>query len=630
MPPNGQVAAANAAPPVPNNQEQGRQQGGFGSNLLMGIFRAIFFWWIMSMLKGNNRNQPYHIMHNNFQKGEKIDIGIYISPILYPSKELMASNALWNIEDFALVTNPKLIQNVSYTMDESVQRNGSVYLHVYVARQGYDYNPYDHEFERDMAFYSIHKLNRYMKKPKEKIEKHLLTQSSSLSDAKVESKSKSNEEEEDEELIISNYMLPKIDISFVDFFDKCKNTTFPVQLKPFVSFDKHQNYYPVIFFNDFWVLRENMVLLNETVESVDIEISLTSIRPFYVQILTQFEETFKMQTAMGINTEEESDEFKRIFIEGNPIFLCITFAVSILHSIFDFLAFKNEIGFWRNNRSMEGLSARSILINAGCQVVVLLYLFDNETSFVVLMSMVVGVLIEFWKVTKAMKVSVNWYGNLPYLKIEDRISYSESETRVHDETAMRYLSYALYPMVICYAFYNLATNTYKSWYSWIVSSLAGAVYMFGFILMCPQLYLNYKLKSVAHLPWRQLTYKFLNTIIDDLFAFAIKMPLLHRLSVFRDDIVFLIYLYQWYIYGVDRSRVNEFGFSAVSPSDDNAGTSGNRQRVEQHQELLDDDTRADHHDARMRRRRRNNNDGVGVIEEIDNNEDSNDMNKKDN
>jgi hypothetical protein len=49
----------------------------------------------------------------------------------------------------------------------------------------------------------------------------------------------------------------------------------------------------------------------------------------------------------------------------------------------------------------------------------------------------------------------------------------------------------------------------------------------------PQLYLNYKLKSVAHLPWRQMTYKFLNTIIDDLFAFVIKMPLLHRLSVFR-------------------------------------------------------------------------------------------------
>jgi hypothetical protein len=56
----------------------------------------------------------------------------------------------------------------------------------------------------------------------------------------------------------------------------------------------------------------------------------------------------------------------------------------------------------------------------------------------------------------------------------------------------------------------------------------------GFIMMCPQLFINYKLKSVAHLPWRQMTYKFLNTIIDDLFAFVIKMPTLHRLSVFRD------------------------------------------------------------------------------------------------
>lgn len=53
-------------------------------------------------------------------------------------------------------------------------------------------------------------------------------------------------------------------------------------------------------------------------------------------------------------------------------------------------------------------------------------------------------------------------------------------------------------------------------------------------MMCPQLFINYKLQSVAHMPWRQMTYKFLNTIIDDLFAFVIKMPLLHRLSVFRD------------------------------------------------------------------------------------------------
>ena len=53
-----------------------------------------------------------------------------------------------------------------------------------------------------------------------------------------------------------------------------------------------------------------------------------------------------------------------------------------------------------------------------------------------------------------------------------------------------------------------------------------------FLRLRAQLYLNYKMKSVAHLPWRQLTYKFLNTTIGDLFAFVIKSPLLYRQSVF--------------------------------------------------------------------------------------------------
>lgn len=55
------------------------------------------------------------------------------------------------------------------------------------------------------------------------------------------------------------------------------------------------------------------------------------------------------------------------------------------------------------------------------------------------------------------------------------------------------------------------------------------MYTFGFVLMTPQLYINYRLKSVAHLPWRFLCYRSLNTVIDDLFAFVIRMPTMHRL-----------------------------------------------------------------------------------------------------
>lgn len=61
------------------------------------------------------------------------------------------------------------------------------------------------------------------------------------------------------------------------------------------------------------------------------------------------------------------------------------------------------------------------------------------------------------------------------------------------------------------------------------------------------------------MPAKAMTYKFLNTFIDDLFAFTIRMPLLHRLATLRDDVIFFVYLYQGWKYKVDYSRVNEFG-----------------------------------------------------------------------
>jgi len=60
-------------------------------------------------------------------------------------------------------------------------------------------------------------------------------------------------------------------------------------------------------------------------------------------------------------------------------------------------------------------------------------------------------------------------------------------------------------------------------------------------MMTPQLFINYKLKSVSHLPWRMMTYKALNTFIDDLFAFVIKMPTMYRIGCFRDGKNFEVY-----------------------------------------------------------------------------------------
>ena len=69
------------------------------------------------------------------------------------------------------------------------------------------------------------------------------------------------------------------------------------------------------------------------------------------------------------------------------------------------------------------------------------------------------------------------------------------------------------------------------------------------------------MQSVEHMPQKVLFYRFLNTIIDDLFSFVIVMPTMHRISCFRDDFIFVIYLYQRYYYRIDKTR----GFYGVRP-----------------------------------------------------------------
>ena len=227
-----------------------------------------------------------------------------------------------------------------------------------------------------------------------------------------------------------------------------------------------------------------------------------------------------------------------------------------------------QVKFWRNKKTLEGLSARTIALNCVFQTVILLYLMDNDTSWMILMSSGVGLLTELFKMSKALTLTRDAVTGKLSLKTEE--SYALSETRVYDQIATSHLLFAVVPLLVGYSSYSLVTGTHKGWYSWIISSLVGFIYAFGFVMMTPQLYINYRLQSVAHLPWRAMVFKSLNTFIDDLFAFIIKMPTMHRLSCLRDDIIFIITLYQRYIYRVDMTRVNEFGQGGGDDDDDKA------------------------------------------------------------
>ena len=419
-------------------------------------------------------------------------------------------------------------------------------------------------------------LTRHRKRKRIRDEKSLLEQKSS-DGSKLDNDSGGEQQQHDTSILtqaslnkthdqILLYIKPTLTLQFVDLgkIDLPGRHSMPKQFADHMDWYDGENneldgngwfYYPILYNSEFWISYKSLKEVNGTMKASIVDISVEPVPMWKWQLQSGMVDNQRKQESFTGEEDDSNDMIRTMLLETNPYLLVVTAIVSVLHTVFDILAFKNDISFFKNKKSMEGLSLRSMIVNAFFSLVILLYLADNDTSFMVLMSNGVGLVIEVWKISKA--ITIKWEGG----KIEwvEAQSYKKSKTKEYDEIATSHLLFVTMPLVAGYGLYSLYYQKHKGWYSWILNTLVGFIYMFGFVMMTPQLFINYKLQSVAHLNWRTMSYKSINTFIDDLFAFVIKMPIMHRLACLRDDVIFFIFLYQRYKYKVDYTRLNEFG-----------------------------------------------------------------------
>jgi hypothetical protein len=403
------------------------------------------------------------------------------------------------------------------------------------------------------------------------------------------------------------YWKPEVSVKYVN-----DDVSYPLELAHMSGFQlvriqpnsQHPSgviYMPSVHVDEIGLTSEKYIPINNTVTSLPLRISFDrsdmehhemattatagGLSPARWRLLSHLSQSLEAQKELGFDPSD-IDDVRRLIADTNVTLLGITLLASSLHLLFEFLTFKNEVSFWRKNKDLTGLSVRSLFLDCLGQTIVLLYLIDRDSSLLITVPSAIGCLIALWKCQRAAgfqilrltedrsKLAPNWWNRIPRLfgyeiravRMEARTKdRSSQQARLHDLTlesdriATRTLGSVLLPLVIGYALYSFIYQEHSGWYSWIVTSASSAVYALGFVLMTPQLFLNWKLKSVAHLPWRVLVYKSLNTFIDDLFSFIIRMPTMARISCFRDDIVFFIYLYQRWLYPVDTSRPVEGG-----------------------------------------------------------------------
>ncbi|CAK9051402.1 unnamed protein product [Durusdinium trenchii] len=321
------------------------------------------------------------------------------------------------------------------------------------------------------------------------------------------------------------------------------------------------------FHIDTWGISSKMwrpLELNESREDPVIHAEVKFVGMIQYSTQRTLMEMMRPYMRMGF-TERDLEDIKE-FLFRRPLHIMILMQViGILQTMLWTLAFKNDISFFRGREDYRGLSSRSMGTDAANAMVIFLYLYDfDDISRLILFQLGMTTAFDLWKYARVARLHVRWAFYLPWVK-SARVEEASAERRTDeiDARAMFYIKCAIFPICLFFCLHNLTYYHYKSWWSWLISSMADFSYGFGFINMLPQVIINYHLKSVAHMPWRVLIYKFFNTFIDDIFAFFImsdRMTAKHRYMTLRDDLVFFIFLYQRYMYSVDKSRPDEYGF----------------------------------------------------------------------
>jgi len=524
------------------------------------LFRMMFFWMIMNWFKGgSNQTQapkanpdgtpaPQAVPTKNlFPNNMMYDFSAYLSN----SNQVDFENDIkfWEKEKltYGLWTEGETGDSIFYkksTLDleneyAHLKNNGSLFLHSFFYPTGSSPDPKNDLYRPGYVAKSMKKMNKIKRRKYQ--ETHNL-----LSGA--------TEKEEDREksgtVEYLSHWHGNLTISLVYDQTNWPEGKIPPPLDKVIRFDGKGQYFPIVFLNDWWNLQEDYKPINKTDTTLDIHICLQPLSLMKLQLYLSQSYNNEMMGMLGQDPEEaesDKDAMKKMILETQPWLLALTIAVSISHTVFEMLAFKNDIQFWKTRDNLQGLSIRAVMFNCFCQLIVLLYVCDNDTNFMIKVSIGVGLLIECWKLTKCLKPvhcepGEGIFGSS--YKFKENRKEEDSETSKFDKMAFKYLGMVCFPLATCYIVYSLYYNEHKGWYSFVLQSAYGFLLTFGFIAMTPQLFINYKIKSVAHLPWRMMTYKALNTFIDDLFAFVIQMPMLYRIGTLRDDVIFLIFLYQ--------------------------------------------------------------------------------------
>jgi hypothetical protein len=285
-----------------------------------------------------------------------LDISIYVSAsLVMPSLSAVPEGSKILDEKNFTIGNYKEKREIAtvFEVPKEVQENGTLWAHFYVALAGHQLDPTATDYDVATANHFFRPLNQYL--PKKKIKKTKM-----LLGTVNETEQQEAEETHSKIPLFSSYYHPNFTISVIpdsgvqNYPNLVPALRQSLQLESTGARDpsgQHGWYYPIFFVNTFWQLRSKMTELNTTVQTLPIHITLNNMANWKYSMIASIDDSMKQnqrQAAAGGPTPAggdgtEFEMFKEILFDTNIYLLSTTFVVSILHTIFEMLAFKNDI-----------------------------------------------------------------------------------------------------------------------------------------------------------------------------------------------------------------------------------------------------------------------------------------------
>ena len=560
----------------PENPEENNSQQGFFQKYIWYIIFFVAFQIGLRLFNQNKENPNEPKFTCIFEEGTKFDVNFYLSSrdhfsVIKDSKPIYTiKNMTFSYENYSSYSFDNQINityNLSYLYKRKNHKNSRLYLFAEIKLD-------EDVFQRLNEFYQLQKKDLIRSinilKYVEDLS-GLLNSGKDIDDISVgrDFKQKYEENKTDENMNNTNINIPIPKLYYQNNFylymirsGKKEGLTlfqtFNIMKVPMTVNTQKMEYVPIIALSDFWSMDSELSPINKTSNgyfNFTLYLSFNYIRSFFFSNMLGIQINEKMMYEK-FSISGTKDILVELIRNNSTFYLIILFTVNTLHTIFSYLGFSSDISYYKNLKKLDGVYTKYIFFNIFYMFITFIYILLQGANFLVKIELFISFVIEFWKLKKIFKISLD-IKNCPYIiKLEYKKTFETEEARDYESEAVDMMvKYMLLPIGVIYLGYrvyyysdNIIKNNWRSVIIFIIEYIYFLLNVFGFILLTPQIYLNYKLKSVEHLPMRAMTYKFLNTIIDDLYAFAVKSPLLYRIFCFRDDVIFVIYIYQIFKY----------------------------------------------------------------------------------